>query len=82
MSQETLRSYRDYRWIVADARLLGGALVVRGTRLSAGQVLECFSSGMSVEDIDRAFGIRFPREAVPEIFKIAAELLAATHVAA
>lgn len=82
MPSQDLKAYGHYRWIVADPRLLGGALAVRGTRLSAAQVLECLSSGMTVDDIDNAFGIRFPRESVAEVLKVAAEILAGAHVAA
>jgi len=74
--------YKDYTWIVADPDLLGGKLAIRGTRLSVALILECLSNGMTLEDIDQAFGHVFPPEALPEVLKVASELADATHVAA
>ncbi len=67
-------AYKDYRWIVADLRLLGGKLAIRGTRLSVSLILECLAGGMSLEDIDEAFDRAFPHEALPEVLKVASEL--------
>jgi len=39
MSTEDLKPFKDYRWIVADPRLLGGKLAVRGTRFSVSFIL-------------------------------------------
>jgi len=75
-------SYKDYQWIVADARLLGGSLAVRGTRLSVSLILECLSNGMSLDEIDAAFDHAFPHEALPEVLKVASELADSFHVAA
>ncbi len=74
-------AYRDYKWIVRDPELLGGKLAVRGTRLSVAFVLACLGEGMSAEEIAQTYG-PFPREAIPEIMKVAAELLDSGHVAA
>ncbi len=74
--------YKDYEWIVADPRLLGGKLAVRGTRLSVALILECLANGMSLEDIDQAFDRAFPHEALPEVLKVASELTDCFHVAA
>ena len=74
--------YRDYIWIVADARLLGGSLAIRGTRLSVSLILECLSNGMSLNEIDAAFDSSFPHEALPEVLKVASELADSFHVAA
>jgi uncharacterized protein (DUF433 family) len=76
------RPYKDYRWIVADPRLLGGALAVRGTRLSVSLILECLANGMTLEDIDESFDRTFPREAISEVLRVASELAGAAHVAA
>jgi uncharacterized protein (DUF433 family) len=76
------KAYKDYRWIVADPRLLGGALAVRTTRLSVALILECLSNGMTLEDIDESFDHSFPHEALPEVLKVAAELASSAHVAA
>jgi len=73
---------KNYRWIVADPDLLGGKLAVRGTRLSVALILECLSSGMTIEEIDEAFDRTFPREALPEALGAAAELADSVHVAA
>jgi uncharacterized protein (DUF433 family) len=74
--------YKDYQWIVADAQLLGGKLAVRGTRLSVALILESLANGMSLDEIDAAFDHAFPREALPEILKVASELTDSFHVAA
>ena len=76
------RAYKEYRWIVADPRLLGGALAVRATRLFVAQILECLANGMTLDDIDESFDHSFPREALPEVLKVASELASAVHVAA
>lgn len=82
MSDSQLAPYKDYQWIVADPRLLGGKLAVRGTRLSVALILECLANGMSLEDIDEAFDRAFPHEALPEVLKVASELAGSFHVAA
>lgn len=73
--------YKKYSWIVRDSNLLGGKLAVRGTRLSVSFVLACLADGMSVEEIAQTYG-PFPHEAIPEIMKVASELLDSEHVAA
>jgi uncharacterized protein (DUF433 family) len=82
MSSWQPKPYKDYKWIVADPQLLGGKLAICGTRLSVSLILECLASGMSLEDIDEAFGGAFPHEALPEVLKVAAELTNCVHVAA
>ena len=72
-----LKACKDYRWIVRDPRMLGGALSVRGTRLSVKLILECLANGMTLDDIDEAYDHGFPHEALPEIFRVAAERVAA-----
>jgi uncharacterized protein (DUF433 family) len=74
-------AYRNYKWIVCDPALLGGKLAVRGTRLSVSFVLACLGEGMSAEEIAQTYG-PFPPEAIPEIMKVASELLDSGHVAA
>jgi uncharacterized protein (DUF433 family) len=74
-------AYRDYKWIVRDPDLLGGKLAIRGTRLSVSFMLACFAEGMSPEEITHTYG-PFPLEAIPEIMKVASELLDSEHVAA
>lgn len=66
--------YRNCKWIVSDPDLLGGKLAVRGTRLSVSFVLACLAEGMSAEEIAQTYG-PFPQEAIPEIMKVASELL-------
>ena len=77
-----IRPYREYKWIVADPRLLGGSLAIRGTRLSVALILECLANGMTLGDIDESFGGVFPHEALPEVLKVAAEAADSIHVAA
>ena len=64
--------YKNYRWLVADPELLGGKPVVRGTRLSVSFLLTCLADGMSLDDIEATYGT-FPREAIPEVLKAAAD---------
>lgn len=73
--------FRDCKWIVSDPALLGGKLAVRGTRVSVAFILSCLSEGMSVEEIQETYA-PFPREAVPEIMKVASEFLDTPHVVA
>jgi uncharacterized protein (DUF433 family) len=73
-------AYKGCRWIVADPQLLGGKLAIRGTRLAV--ILECLASGMSVDDIDQSFDCAFPRQALPEVLKVASEFTDSFHVAA
>ncbi len=75
------KPYRDCKWIVRDRELLGGKLAVRGTRLSVSLVLACLAEGMSAKEIAQTYG-PFPKEAIPEIMKVASELLDSEHVAA
>jgi uncharacterized protein (DUF433 family) len=75
------KPYRDCKWIVRDPDLLGGKLAVRGTRLSVSFVLTCLAEGMSAKEIAETYG-PFPQEAIPEIMKLASELLDSGHVAA
>lgn len=74
-------AYRNYNWIVRDADLLGGKLAVRGTRLSVSFVLACLAEGMGAEEIAETYG-PFPKDAIPEIMKVASELVDSGHVAA
>jgi uncharacterized protein (DUF433 family) len=76
------RAYREYRWIVRDPELLGGKLAVRGTRLSVSLILECLANGMTVEDINEAYGGVFPPEALSEVLRVASELIDSADVAA
>ena len=64
---------------MADAELLGGKLAIRGTRFSVSFILSCLSEGMSVEEIEETYG-QFPREAIPEVMRVAAEILDAPNV--
>lgn len=76
-----MENFRNYRWIVADPELLGGKLAIRGTRFSVSFILSCLAEGMSVEEIEETYG-SFPHEAVPEVMRVASELLDAPNVAA
>jgi uncharacterized protein (DUF433 family) len=73
--------YGNYKWIVRDPNLLGGKLAVRGTRLSVAFVLACLAESLSAEEIAQTYG-PFPQEAIPEVMKVASELLDSEHVAA
>ena len=81
MEERALKPFRNFRWIVADAELLGGKLAIRGTRFSVSFILSCLSEGMSVEEIEETYG-QFPREAIPEVMRVAAEIPDAPNVGA
>jgi uncharacterized protein (DUF433 family) len=68
------KTYKHYRWIIADSRWLGGKPAIRGTRLSVAQILECLGAGMTLEDINESFGSGVPPEAITEALEVAAEL--------
>ena len=76
-----MQGYKNYRWIVTDADLLGGQLTVRGTRLSVSFVLNCLADGMTTQEIRETYG-SFPEEAIPDILHFAAEQLDSVVVAA
>lgn len=73
--------FKGYKWIVSDPALLGGKLAIRGTRFSVSFILSCLAEGMTVEEIEESYA-PFPRQAIPEIMKLASELLDTPHVAA
>jgi len=81
MKNRELRPFKDYHWIVADPDLLGGKLAVRGTRFSVSFILSCLAEGMSIAEIEETYG-SFPHGAIPEIMRVASELLDTPHVAA
>jgi len=81
MDYNNLRPYKNFRWIVHDPEMLGGKPAIRGTRLSASLILACLAEEMTVEEIEESYG-QFPHEAIPEVLKVASELLDSPHVAA
>jgi uncharacterized protein (DUF433 family) len=81
MADREVAAYKDYRWIVADPGLLGGKLAVRGTRFSVSFILSCLAEGMSPEEIEETYGA-LPRDAIPEIMRVASEVLDSADVAA
>jgi uncharacterized protein (DUF433 family) len=81
MQERPLRPFQNFRWIVADPELLGGKLAIRGTRFSVSFILSCLAEGMSITEIEETYG-RVPREAIPEVMRVASEILDAPHVAA
>jgi uncharacterized protein (DUF433 family) len=81
MGDWTPAPYGNYKWIVRDPDLLGGKLAVRGTRLSVSFVLDCLAESLSAEEITQTYG-PFPKGAIPEVMKVASELLDSKHVAA
>jgi len=81
MEEHAPNAFRNFRWIVADPELLGGKLAIRGTRFSVSFILSCLAEGMSFEEIEETYG-KFPHEAIPEIMRVASEILDAPNVAA
>ncbi len=54
-------------WIVADKEHLGGALRVRGTRISVAFLLESLAAGMNISEIVQAYPT-LTEEAVRGVF--------------
>jgi uncharacterized protein (DUF433 family) len=81
MEERVLKAFRNFRWIVADPDLLGGKLAIRGTRFSVSFILSCMAEGMTVEQIEETYG-KLPYEAIPEVMRVASEILDAPNVAA
>jgi len=81
MEERALRPFQNFRWIVAEPELLGGELAIRGTRFSVSFILSYLAEGMSVAEIEETYG-RLPVEAIPEVMRVASEILDAPHVAA
>jgi uncharacterized protein (DUF433 family) len=73
MSSTTPRAYKDYQWVVQDPELIGGHLAIRGTRLPVSLILECLASGFDLDEILKQYPT-FPREALTEVFKVAADV--------
>ena len=81
MEQHALKAFRNFRWIVADPELLGGKLAIRGTRFSVSFVLSCLAEGITVEEIEETYG-KLPHDAIPEVMRVASEILDSPNVAA
>ena len=81
METQQLKAFRNFRWIVADPDLLGGKLAVRGTRFSVSFLLSCLAEGMSIQEIEETYG-SLPHDAIPEMMRVASEILDVPHVAA
>jgi len=81
MEERALKPFKNFRSIVADPDLLGGKLAIRGTRFSVSFILSCLAEGMGVEEIEETYG-QFPHEAIPEVMRVASEILDAPNVAA
>jgi len=81
MAQPELKPFKDCRWIVADSELLGGRPAIRGTRFSVSFILSCLAERMSIEEIEDTYG-PFPHESIPEIMRVASDLLDTPNVAA
>lgn len=79
MRQRELRPFKNFRWIVADPEWLSGKPAIRGTRFTVSFILSCFAQGMTVQDIETAYG-ELPHEAVAEIMIAAAELMDAPFI--
>ncbi len=73
MSSGNVRAYKDYKWIVQDPELIGGHLAILGTRLPVSLILECMASGFDLDEILKQYPT-FPREALSEVFKVAADV--------
>lgn len=57
--------------IVSDPRILNGKPIVKGTRISVALILQCFASGMTIEDILKGYPT-LAREGVKAALEFAA----------
>ncbi len=60
--------------IVSDAKILGGKPIIRGTRISVAFILQCLASGMTVDDVLKAYP-HLTREGVLAAVSYAAQAL-------
>ena len=67
------KAYKQYQWIVQDPELVDGHMAIRGTRLPVSLILECLAANFDIEEIVSQYP-SFPRNALPEVFQVAAEL--------
>ena len=81
MREHVLKAFRNFQWIVADPELLGGKLAIRGTRFSVSFILSCLAESMTVEEIEETYG-KLPHDAIPEVMRVASEILDVPNVAA
>lgn len=70
-----------YRYLVTNPDRLGGKPTIKGIRFSVSFILSCLAEGMSYEDIVREYS-DFPREALSEALRFAAEVTDRRDVAA
>lgn len=70
-----------YRHLVTNPERLGGKATIRDTRFSVSFILNCLSEGMSYDEIVRDYS-DFPREALAEVLRFAAEVTDRRDVAA
>jgi uncharacterized protein (DUF433 family) len=73
MSDQELKKFPGYEWIIVDERMLGGTPSIKGTRLPVELILNCLASAMTAEQIDEDYG-NFPKECIPDVLRFAAEL--------
>ena len=52
-----------------------------GTRFSVAFILSCLAEAMTIDEIEETYGW-FPKEALPEVMRAAAEILDTPNVAA
>ena len=76
------KSYKNFRWIVADPDLLGGKPTLRGTRLAVSLILECLSAGMPLEEINESFASDVSPEMIAEVLRVGSQLADKPCVAA
>lgn len=59
------------KWIICDPEILSGKPIIKGTRISVGTILQCISSGMTIDDILRGYPT-LTKEAVMAALEFAA----------
>lgn len=72
---------QGYKWLVRNQDRFGGKPTIKGTRFSVSFILGCLAEGMTYEEIVQDYS-EFPRESLPEILKLAAQVTDDPDVAA
>ena len=66
-------SIQGYKWLVRN--------LIKGTRFSVSFILGCLAEGMTYEEIVQDYS-EFPRESLPEVLKLAAQVTDDPNMAA
>ena len=81
MSAERPRRYGDYEWIVRVPELIGASWRYAARAFRYRSFCRVWLEQMTLEEIEETYA-PLSREAIPEVLRVASELLDSPHVAA